>query len=200
MQPLLPVIGEHLPAREADSVPVCLQAVEDREHIRVLIVPHQLPAKPHHIRMASRALLVVALSERTGNGRRLRRYLREYHGTGGRYDSDREEERAQHDCPQQLAGTRRLSHDACGVPSENRALKTLACVQPPRGDKSRRRAVSSAGRASALHAECRRFESVTAHQPSQAGRREGCCAKANPERGRALPARHASAYQSNNGR
>ena len=32
-------------------------------------------------------------------------------------------------------------------------------------DKSRSRAVSSVGRASALHAECRRFESVTAHQP-----------------------------------
>jgi hypothetical protein len=30
---------------------------------------------------------------------------------------------------------------------------------------------------SCLHAECRRFESVTAHQPSQAQRREGCRAE-----------------------
>jgi hypothetical protein len=53
-------------------------------------------------------------------------------------------------------------------------------------DKSRSRAVSSVGRASALHAECRRFESVTAHQPfapSQprlAGKvnSDGCCTEA----------------------
>src|ERR1700722_18792531 len=41
------------------------------------------------------------------------------------------------------------------------------------------RAISSVGRASALHAECRRFESVIAHQPSQAQRREGCRAEAD---------------------
>src|SRR3979490_3454111 len=33
----------------------------------------------------------------------------------------------------------------------------------------RNRAVSSVGRAPALHAGCRRFESVTAHQPSRRG-------------------------------
>src|SRR5262245_35133582 len=53
-------------------------------------------------------------------------------------------------------------------------------LAPPRATaiKVRTRAVSSVGRAPALHAGCRRFESVTAHQPSrlrrfgrQAGRR-----------------------------
>src|SRR5580700_10290452 len=56
-----------------------------------------------------------------------------------------------------------------------------ACALPHRGDKSRPGgspwAVSSVGRASALHAECRRFESVTAHQPSQAKRAKAAAPK-----------------------
>src|SRR5579884_2332130 len=39
-----------------------------------------------------------------------------------------------------------------------------ACAGLRRGAKGRTRAVSSAGRAPALHAGCRRFDSVTAHQ------------------------------------
>jgi hypothetical protein len=38
--------------------------------------------------------------------------------------------------------------------------------RPVERDKRRARAVSSAGRAPALHAGCRRFESVTAHHPA----------------------------------
>src|SRR5262249_62054897 len=42
-------------------------------------------------------------------------------------------------------------------------------LAPPRATaiKVRTRAVSSVGRAPALHAGCRRFESVTAHRPSR---------------------------------
>jgi hypothetical protein len=42
-------------------------------------------------------------------------------------------------------------------------------------------AVSSVGRASALHAECRRFESVTAHQPLLAQRRLPRCSLSSGE-------------------
>ena len=45
------------------------------------------------------------------------------------------------------------------------------CAARRSGDIRAGRAVSSVGRAPALHAGCRRFESVTAHQPSLAKRR-----------------------------
>jgi hypothetical protein len=44
------------------------------------------------------------------------------------------------------------------------AAQRVTCPAGAPNDKGRERAVSSAGRAPALHAGCRRFESVTAHQ------------------------------------
>ena len=53
------------------------------------------------------------------------------------------------------------------------------CAGLPPGDKSRPWAVSSVGRASALHAEGQRFESVTAHQPSLSARSSAWQARLN---------------------
>src|SRR6185503_13276333 len=59
-----------------------------------------------------------------------------------------------------------LGHDALAARSRGRSCVRLElAVAPGRRDKAAR-AVSSAGRAPALHAGCRRFDPVTAHHAS----------------------------------
>ncbi len=62
----LPVTGKHLAAGFADSAAVGLQAIEDSEHIRVVVVLDQFLAVFDHVGMAGSALLFVALSEAWG--------------------------------------------------------------------------------------------------------------------------------------
>jgi hypothetical protein len=172
---LLAVADQDLIAGSAESRSMALQAVKNADDV-VVGVFDDLLAKAHDVRTAGGALpcIPLALSRRYRAGRQCKR--------------GRKNNRPKHmftpRCGQSAAAPYVM--DAIGATRRGNTRPRVSCavwqsrivgrpcaVRLP-GDKSCLRAVSSVGRASALHAECRRFESVTAHQPSQAKRSEGC--------------------------
>jgi hypothetical protein len=164
---LLAVADQNLIAGSADSRPMALQAVENADNV-VVGVFDDLLAKAHDVRTAGGALpcIPLALSRRHRDGRQCQR--------------GRKNNRPKHmftpRCGQSagapyvmaaIGATRRRDDRprlSCAVWQSRIAVRPCAVRLP--GDKSCLRAVSSVGRASALHAECRRFESVTAHHVS----------------------------------
>ena len=162
---LLSVAGQNLTAGSADSRPIALEAIEDAENV-VVVVLDQLLAEAHDVGTAGGALPCISLA------------LSRRRCDGGQRERSRNNHRTKHQVLLVLSplcgglchscgrrdtalqpSFRRLRH---GVVIAHRMARTCAAM-PPR-DKACARAVSSVGRASALHAECRRFESVTAHQ------------------------------------
>ena len=96
---LHPVTGEYLAAGFADFGAIGLQAIEDGEHIRVVVVLDQFLAVFDHVEMASGALLFVSLSEagQTRHRWRLRWRLRRYQRGRDQKKRSRKNERSKHD-------------------------------------------------------------------------------------------------------
>ena len=82
-------------------------------------------------------------------------------------------------------------------PVDPHVRNARACLGVGGSDKEAAWAVSSAGRAPALHAGCRRFESVTAHQPSRL-RRFGWQAEGPQALSSASPSTHVSGANADN--
>lgn len=166
-------------ACRAQPLAIALQAAKNGEDV-ALVGPQLRHAVSGHIAMTGRAVLLTSLHRaRTLRCRRLRWELGRGGRDAGQQQGQAQNQSAMHDFRSPTAKPlpvdsvahvprSRMSRTSCHQ-CFRRAARREACASRPRGDTSRGRAVSSVGRASALHAECRRFESVIAHHASPCG-------------------------------